>query len=75
MQAHIYEGEDPEVPIPTAHSMLEALAGASNDVEEYIVLCGLVRHMLHPQTGCRATFKEPQSANSFDFSFGVKAVC
>ena len=50
--------DNTEVPEPTAHCMLEALAGVSNDVEHYIVVCGLVRHMLHPQTRCRATIKE-----------------
>lgn len=65
VQAHTYEGEDPEAPIPTAHSMLKALAGISDDMEEYVVLCGLVRHMLHPQTGCRAKIKDALESKLF----------
>ena len=65
VQAHTYEGEGPAMPVSTAHVMLEALAGVSSNMEEYVVFCGLVRHMLHPQTGCRATIKEALESQLF----------
>ena len=52
------------MPVPTEHGMLEAIADTSN-MEQYIVLCGLVRHMLHPQIRCRATIKQALESQLF----------
>ena len=67
VQAHTYEAEDAKVPMPEDHDdcMLEALAGTSNNEEQYVVLCGLVRHMLHPQIRCRATIKQALESQLF----------
>ena len=65
VQAHTYEGKGPAVPVPTAHVIMEALAGVSSNMEEYVVFCGLARHMLHPQTGCRATIMEVLKSQLF----------